>query len=275
MLTDPHPCGRLRGMRLPATAPASKVVLVGVLGGALAGLFGVGGGIVMVPLFVFFLGLDHRRSVATSLLAIIPISVLGAFGYASGGEVAWRAGLVIGLGSIVGGQLGVRLLPHIPVATLQLGFAAMLFYSAYRLIQPSAAESVDAEGPWLLMIVVGVVAGLLAGLLGIGGGIVVVPGLVLLAGVDLTTAQGTSLLVVLITAATASVTTVRSGQTATAVGVYAGLAGAPVALIASLLSQAIPQSPAAVLFAGLMVFAATQLLRKAYVDRRGPQPGPA
>lgn len=260
-------------MRLPATAPVGKVVLVGVLGGVLAGLFGVGGGIVMVPLFVFLLGLDHRTAVTTSLLAIIPISILGALGYASGGEVAWHAGLVIGLGSIVGGQLGVRLLPHIPVAALQLGFAAMLFYSAYRLVQPSAVESQSGTGPWVLMILVGVVAGLLAGLLGIGGGIVIVPGLVLLAGVDLTTAQGTSLLVVLITAATASVTTVRSGQTATAVGIYAGLAGAPAALVASLVSQGIPQRQAAVLFAGLMMVAAAQLLRKAYVDRRGPQPG--
>lgn len=252
----------------PAGVPLGKVVLVGALGGLLAGVFGVGGGIVMVPLFVLFLGLDQRTAVTTSLLAIIPISVLGALGYATGGSVDWVAGLVIGLGSIVGGQIGVRLLPYVPVPALQVGFAAMLLYSAYRLLLPETVSEGDPTGQWWLLVVVGVVAGLLAGLLGIGGGIVIIPGLVLLAGLDMATARGTSLLVVLITAATASITTVRSGQANTGVGVWAGLAGAPAALVASLVAQAIPQQQAAWLFAGLMVVAAIQLLHKAWSARK-------
>lgn len=251
----------------------AKIVLVGVIGGLLAGVFGVGGGIVMVPLFVFLLGLDQRTAVTTSLLAIIPISILGALGYAFGGAVAWHAGVIVGLGSIVGGQIGVRLLPHIPVPVLQLLFAALLLYSAYKLIQPDAISEGDGTGPWWLLVLVGVVAGILAGLLGIGGGIVIIPALVLLAGVDLTTARGTSLLVVLITAATASITTVRSGQTATRVGVIAGLAGAPASFLASTVSQRIPQEQAAWLFAVLMLIAAVQLVRKAL--KRAPESGEA
>lgn len=251
-----------------ADLPMAKVVLAGVLGGLLAGVFGVGGGIVMVPLFVLFLGLDQRTAVTTSLLAIIPISILGAFGYATGGAVAWQAGVVIGVGSIVGGQLGVRLLPHVPVPALQVGFAAMLLYSAYHLLLPEAADATGTSGPWWMLVAVGVVAGVLAGLLGIGGGIIVIPGLVLLAGVDLTTARGTSLLVVLITAVTASITTVRKGQANTRVGLWAGLAGAPASLGASLISQEIPQRQAAWLFAALMVVAAAQLLQKAWAGRR-------
>lgn len=247
-----------------------KIVLVGVLGGLLAGVFGVGGGIVMVPLFVFLLGLDQRTAVTTSLLAIIPISILGALGYATGGAVAWHAGIIIGVGSIIGGQVGVRLLPVIPVPVLQLLFSAMLLYSAYKLIQPDAVEASQTSGPWWLLVLVGVAAGILAGLLGIGGGIIIIPGLVLLAGVDLTTARGTSLLVVLITAATASFTTVRSGQTNTRVGVIAGLAGAPASLLASLVSQKIPQEQAAWLFAALMLLAAAQLVSKAL--KREPEP---
>jgi uncharacterized membrane protein YfcA len=257
---------------MTASLPIGKVVLTGVFGGLLAGVFGVGGGIVMVPLFVLFLGLDQRTAVTTSLLAIIPISILGALGYATGGAVAWGAGLIIGAGSILGGQIGVRLLPRIPVPALQVGFAALLLYSAYELLQPDAAVSASGTGPLWLLIAVGVVAGLLAGLLGIGGGIVIIPGLVLLAGVDLTTARGTSLLVVLITAMTASITTVRAGRANVRVGVWAGLAGAPAALLASLVSQAIPQKQAAWLFAGLMVVAAAQLLRKAWTGRREVTP---
>lgn len=253
---------------LPAELPLGKIVLVGVLGGLLAGVFGVGGGIVMVPLFVLFLGLDQRTAATTSLLAIIPISILGALGYATGGAVDWPAGIVIGLGSIVGGQIGVRLLPRVPVPALQLGFAALLLYSAYHLLQPETEATGTDTGQWWLLIVVGLAAGLLAGLLGIGGGIVIIPGLVLLAGVDMDTARGTSLLVVLITAATASITTVRSGQANTAVGLWAGLAGAPAALVASLVAQSIPQEQAAWLFAALMVVAAVQLVFKAWRSRR-------
>ena len=129
----------------------------------------------MVPLLVFLIGLDQRTAVTTSLLAIIPISVLGMLGYAFGSAVAWQAGLVMGVGGVVGGQLGVRLLTYVPVPALQLGFAALLLYSAYRLVQPaSQGEAASGNGPWWLLLAVGVVAGLLAGLLGIGGGIVLI-----------------------------------------------------------------------------------------------------
>lgn len=257
----------------PATengpVPVGKVVLAGVLGGLLAGLFGVGGGIVMVPLFVFLLRLDQRTAVTTSLLAIIPISVLGMAGYAVDGDVDWRAGLLLGLGSILGGQMGVRLLHHVPVPLLQAGFAVLLLYSAYRLIQPlSGLSGPDVGGQWWLLALVGVAAGLLAGLLGIGGGIILVPALVLLAGLDMDGARGTSLMVVLLTALTASVTTVRGGHTATRVGIWAGVAGAPAALLAALVAQWIPQRQAAVLFAGLMVVAAVQLIRRAWAGWR-------
>lgn len=245
------------------TAPPAKVLAVGFAGGLLAGMFGVGGGIVMVPLFVLLLGLDQRTAVTTSLLAIIPISVLGIVGYATGSAVAWQEGLLIGLGAIVGGQLGVRLLQRIPVPALQLAFAVLLIFSAYRLVLPGSDSAGQIAGHWWLMVAVGLVAGLLAGLLGIGGGIIVVPALVLIANVDLVTARGTSLLVVLLTALTASVTTVRAGQVDTGVGVWAGLAGAPASLLAAVVAQWIPEQIAAVLFALLMVLAAVQLVRKA------------
>lgn len=264
-------------MRLPLLSDEyalGKVILVGVLGGLLAGLFGVGGGIVMVPLLVFLLGLDQRTASTTSLLAIIPISILGLVGYATGDAVAWEAGAVIGIGSIVGGQIGVRLLPKVPIPALQIGFAALLLFSAYRLGLPSAAEGVahpNDHSWWFLALVglaAGLVAGLLAGLLGIGGGIVIVPALVLLAGVDLDVARGTSLLVVLFTAVTASVTTVRAGQTKTGVGLWVGLFGAPASLLAATIAQWIPQRQAAVLFALLMIVAAVQLVHKAWIGLR-------
>lgn len=254
--------------------PTGKVVAAGVAGGLLSGLFGVGGGIVMVPIFVFWLGLDTKRAITTSLVAIIPIAVFGAAGYAVGGAVAWLIGLAVGIGSIAGGQIGARLLPWVPVPGLQVAFALLLGYSAFRLAfpdEPAAEVIVDgAPVPWLVLLVAGLVAGVIAALLGVGGGIVIVPALVLLAGVDLTVARGTSLLVVVMTAVTASITNIRAGRTDVRVGVIAGLAGAPAALAASFLGQWLPERVAALLFALLMVVAALQLLRRA--AQRDPTP---
>lgn len=96
------------------------------------------------------------------------------------------------------------------------------------------------------------------------------PALVLLAGVDLTVTRGTSLLVVVMTALTASITNIRAGRTDVRVGVIAGLAGAPAALAASFLGQWLPERVAALLFALLMMVAALQLLRRA--TQRDPTP---
>lgn len=260
---------RYRGCVTATDQSSVKVGAAGATGGLMSGLFGVGGGVVMVPIFVFWLGLDQKRAITTSLVAIVPIAVFGAAGYAWGGAVAWGVGLAVGAASIIGGQIGVRLLPRIPVFTLQVAFAALLLYSAYRLVMPSDwTAPVAGQEPWLLLAGVGVVAGLVAALLGVGGGIIVVPALVLLAGTDLTTARGTSLVVVVLTALTASFTNIRAGRADTRVGILAGLVGAPAAVLGSFLGQWLPERVAAALFALLMVVAAAQLLRRAWTGRR-------
>lgn len=253
----------------PTPIPTARVVVAGLAAGALSGLFGIGGGIVMVPLFVLWLGLPQKIAITTSLLAIIPISIAAIAGYATGDAVAWQVGLIIGLGSVVGGQIGVRLLPVIPVPYLQIAFAVLLLYSAFRLVQPATTgPTADNIAGWPVLVLVGVVAGIVAALLGVGGGIIVVPALVLLAGVDLTTARGTSLLVVLLTAVTASLTNWRAGSLDIRVGWVTGLAGIPASLGAALIAQSIPQQAAAYLFAALMVVAALQLLRRAWLGRQ-------
>jgi len=239
------------------------VVLVGVAGGLLSGLFGVGGGIVMVPLLALWLGLEQRRAITTSLIAIIPIALAGMAGYALGSAVNWGAGLLLAIGGVLGGQVGVWLLPRVPVRLLQGIFTIILLYSAYRLVFPSGdlnsglEQSTSQLG--LPLIVVGLAAGILAGLLGVGGGIVLVPGLVLLIGSNINTARGTSLLVVVFTAVTASITNIRNGRADTRDGIIVGLAGAPAALLGSFLGQWLPDEQASWLFAALLVFAASQM----------------
>lgn len=246
---------------------------IGVAAGMLSGLFGVGGGIVMVPMLVAWFALDQRRAGATSLLAIIPIATASTIGYAVNGNVDVASGLLLLVGGIVGGQVGARLLPRTPIPTLQLWFGILSLATAARLVMEDPASS----GGWapaalesVLLLAVGLAAGVLAGLLGVGGGIIMVPGLVLVAGADADVARGTSLLVVIGTALTATVTNVRNGLVGVRVGLVAGLVGAPAGLAGAALGQWLPERLALALFAGLLAWSGIRMLLRSRAGRRVP-----
>jgi uncharacterized protein len=251
---------------------------VGVAAGILSGLFGVGGGLIMVPLLVAWFALDQRRASATSLLAIVPIATASASGYALNGNVDLAAGLLLLIGGVVGGQLGTRMLPRTPIAALQLWFGILSLATAARLVfGGSSSASAGLGGVWEggLLVLVGVAAGLLAGLLGVGGGIIMVPGLVLLTGADADTARGTSLLVVIFTALTATVTNVRNGLVDVRVALVAGLVGAPAGLVGAAVGQWLPERVALGLFAGLLVWSGVQMILRSRRTRREASTAPA
>ena len=109
------------------------VGLIGLLAGVLAGLFGVGGGILFVPTLVLGLGLTQLHAEATSLLAIIPTAVVGTWRQTRYGNVAVRAAVLIGLASIAGVQAGVLLAEAVPEHLLQKLFGALLILTAAQI----------------------------------------------------------------------------------------------------------------------------------------------
>lgn len=107
-------------------------IVLGLVAGLLAGLFGVGGGIVFVPVLVA-LGLNHHEATGTSLLAIIPTVLVGTwrqFGY---GNVRWRAALIIGVAAAVTAQGGVVLAESLSNAALRRLFAGLLVVVAVQI----------------------------------------------------------------------------------------------------------------------------------------------
>jgi uncharacterized membrane protein YfcA len=254
----------------PRTPWWVRAAAIGVAAGILSGLFGVGGGIIMVPLLVAWFALDQRRASATSLLAIVPIATASAAGYARNGNVDISAGLLLLVGGIVGGQLGSRLLPRTPIATLQVWFGILSLATAARLViggSSSALSGLGAVWEGALLVLVGVAAGMLAGLLGVGGGIIMVPGLVLLTGDDADTARGTSLLVVIFTALTATITNWRNGLVEVRIALVAGLVGAPAGLVGAAVGQWLPERIALVLFAGLLAWSGIQMILRSRHSR--------
>jgi len=110
------------------------VVILGFAGGILAGLFGVGGGILFVPTLVLVLGLTQVHAEATSLLAILPTVLVGAWRQSRHGNVDWRAALLVGLGSVVGVLAGTAIQQRVPVRQLSYGFSILLAVVGLRLL---------------------------------------------------------------------------------------------------------------------------------------------
>lgn len=236
--------------------------VVGVLAGFLSGLFGVGGGILIVPGLVLLLKMNQRLAHGTSLGAIIPIAVAGVAGYAVDHDVDWAAGGLVILGAVVGAMLGARLMGRLPDRTLRLSFAAFLVATAVRLFISTPATT--GRGPidvWLglALVAVGLASGTIAGLLGVGGGIIIIPALVVLFGVPGTVAKGTSLLVIIPTAISGSFVNRRNGNLDLAVAAAVGLFGAAAAFGGEQLSQALSERLSSILFAILLVAVAARL----------------
>jgi uncharacterized membrane protein YfcA len=244
-----------------------------VAAGALSGLFGVGGGILIVPGLVLLLGMGQRQAHATSLAAIIPIAAAGAAGYTLEGAVDWLAAGLLTLGSAAGAIVGTQLLRRVPERALRLVFAGFLVLAAAALpFEVSASGDAAPLGvaAGILLVLVGMVAGTMAGLLGVGGGIVMVPGLVLLASLSQAVAKGTSLVVIIPTAAVGTARNIRHGQVSSLVALVAGMAGVVSSFAASLISVRLDPVLSAVLFGLLLVVVAIRLLLSA---RGRPVPG--
>ena len=109
---------------------------VGTLGGAFSGLFGVGGGIVMVPLLVLWAGYDERRATGTSLAAIVVIASAATAVQAAYGNVHVDEGLLVGLPAVGGVVFGTWLQQRVPVRWISLLFALLLVAVAVELIIP-------------------------------------------------------------------------------------------------------------------------------------------
>ncbi len=121
-------------------------ILIGVAAGMLSGLLGVGGGALFVPALVLLLGLDQVDAEATSLLAIVPVALVGTWRQHRYGNVRVRDGVVVGLLAIPGALLGVVLVNALPERAIEYAFAVLLVYIAWTLGRGALAE-LRAPGP--------------------------------------------------------------------------------------------------------------------------------
>lgn len=186
------------------------VVGLSLLVGLSLGLLGGGGSILVVPLLTYLAGMEPREAIASSLFVVGVTSLVSLLQHARAGRVRWRTGLLFGGAGMVGAFGGGLIGGHIPGAVLMVAFAAMMVATATAMLRgrrvrdgrratgvQGAAGSGHASGhPLWRILVDGLLVGAATGLVGAGGGFLVVPALVLLAGLPMAAAVGTSLLVI-------------------------------------------------------------------------------
>lgn len=173
-------------------------LVLAVVVGITLGVLGGGGSILTVPLLAYVAGMDAKQAIATSLLVVGTTSAVGVISHARAGRVRWRVGLVFGVAGMVGAYLGGLVARFIPGTVLLIGFAVMMVATAIAMLRgrKNVEEGDPHALPVLKILAEGLVVGLVTGLVGAGGGFLVVPALVLLGGLPMPYAVGTSLVVI-------------------------------------------------------------------------------
>jgi uncharacterized membrane protein YfcA len=245
---------------------------IGAVAGLASGLFGVGGGFLIVPLQLLFTGVSTRRASGTSMAALIPIAVAGACGYyvqdhAHLVDLQVAAFLVIG--STGGAYVGARVIQVLPddaltsfvvLVMLLVGvdqIAGVVVHPSFTQNLHDSLRSVELRDAFLVGS--GLVIGSASASIGVGGGILFVPAMVVGLGLDQQVAQGTSLVAILPTATVGAVTHLRQGNVDLRTASWIGLAGLPTAVAGAFVAVTLPQRFLAALFGMLLVLAATRI----------------
>jgi hypothetical protein len=168
------------------------------------GLLGSGGSILTVPVLVYLVDQPEKVAIAGSLAIVGGISLIAAVPHAMRRRVDWRNVVLFGVPGLVGAYIGAAVSRFVPGAVQLLLFAVVMLAAAYFMVRPSPAQKGgEGEGhpgghkrsPWMIG-VEGLTVGAFTGLVGVGGGFLIVPALVLLGGLPMSRAVGTSLVII-------------------------------------------------------------------------------
>jgi len=197
----------------------SGAIVLGLLIGMVVGGLGGGGAVLTVPVLVYLLGSNAQDATTSSLVIVGSTAVIGTLDHARSHGIRWRTGLVFGLVGIGAAFAGTRLNRLVTEPVLLLAFAAVMVLAGVAMLlgdrsPDQSDEPAEPAGPGastgvltstvttarmrtaLLVVVAGAGVGFLIGFLGVGGGFMIVPALVLLLGIPMSAAVGTSLLII-------------------------------------------------------------------------------
>lgn len=254
-MTDPAPS--------PPRPHIAVLVLLGAITGGLSGLFGVGGGIVLIPLLIFVCRFPQRLASGTSMFAILPAAVSGGISYAVQGHVDWIAAAALAVGVVGGAQIGSALLARLPVRALRWMFAGFLLVAVASLwlVVPDRGAVIEITPLTVaLLVVTGLLTGVLSGLMGIGGGVIVVPVLMLGFGASDLVAKGSSLIMMIPGSLSGTIGNLSRGNVDLRSGAVIGVAAACVAPLSTIAAGVLTPFWSNAVFSVLLLVITTQLV---------------
>ena len=173
-------------------------LLIGLLAGVFGSLVGMGGGAVMIPLLTGVMGMEQQKAHGTSLFTLVFTGITGMLVYLKFDAVDFRAAEILALAAVITVRFGVKFAASLPSWKLKRAFGWLLCFVAMMLplksLLVSSILNPSPTGTMLILLTAGAFTGFLSGMLGVGGGSIMTPVMVLLIGIDQHTAQGTSLL---------------------------------------------------------------------------------
>ncbi|MFM6968098.1 MAG: sulfite exporter TauE/SafE family protein [Microbacteriaceae bacterium] len=259
---------------MPAQTPRLPVIIaIGIVAGFLSGLFGIGGGVIMVPLLVLAARFPQREASATSLAAIIPTATVAAVAYVSSGTVPidqLAFGVVIATGAAALASVGARALRTWNVRVVRWVFISLLAVTSVMIFVTIPERSAHLD--WSVtsvveLVAIGALMGFTAGLLGVGGGILAVPILILMGVSDLT-AKALSLVAMVPAAITGTATSHRAGLVQWRTVLPLAITTTCAAPFGVWASTSLPETWANPLLAAIIVYAAVQLADRAIREAR-------
>lgn len=251
-------------------------LLFGALSGALGGMMGVGGGILLVPLLLHFLHHSQHEAQGTSLAFFISTAVVAVIPYVRNDSVPWNLVAMMGIGAVPGVMTGAAVARRTPAHRLRLWFGLAILAAAARLLiaPPSGVGGVPWPSGWNALLGFGV--GAFAGLLGVGGGTVLVPVLVLGQGLSQHTAQGVSLALIVPIGLVGAVSYARNGFSRTRLLPALLIGGAVGAWFGATLAHQLKGPVLSRLFALFLIAAAIHMIagsRRSVTPAASPQAG--
>jgi len=178
--------------------PASLLAWPGAIAiGLSLGLLGSGGSIITVPVLIYLLGQDEKLAIAGSLFVVGNIALVGSLQYVRVGLVDWRNVFVFGVPGMAGTYLGAMIAAFVPGIMQLAFFALVMLLASYMMLRPVSLTNKPHERRETWKIASdGLFVGVITGLVGVGGGFLIVPALVLLGGLAIHTAVATSLVII-------------------------------------------------------------------------------
>lgn len=248
------------------------IALIGLGIGILSGMFGIGGGAVTIPLLNLVFRIPILGATATSLFVIAPTSLSGSYRHIKQGTAQVKTALQIGCAGAVTSVLSAFISGRLPEMVILLAAASIIIYSAATMIREAFKKPLDAEGHTsenrlkgsrarlMAHIGMGLFAGFIAGIVGVGGGFIIIPISVAYFGYTFKQASATSLLAIACIALPGIITHALLGHIWYLYGVALIIGSIPGANLGARIIRRIPERAARFAFAGLLIIAGIMLV---------------